>query len=206
MSGRDLIVYIDGFNLYHGLHDVSRRTKLWLDVVELGRRLRPRSRLVQVKYFTAHVLDQPSALSRQETYISALRAQNPDLLTVVLGRYQKKTVTCRRCGHARPHYEEKQTDVNIATEIVADAITSRCQDALIISADSDLVPAVKMAQAVPGYFAAAAFPPGRHSNELKKLMPASFGIHLPRIAQSQLPHLVKDPVSGVLYAKPTYWE
>ncbi|WP_206074614.1 NYN domain-containing protein [Antribacter gilvus] len=205
MTGRNLIAYIDGFNLYHGLHEVTRRRKLWLDVVDLTRRLRPRSRLVQVKYFTAHVLDQPAALSRQENYLNALRAQNPGLLTITLGRYQKRMVACRSCGHVRPHYEEKQTDVNIATEIVADALAGRCQDALIISADSDLVPAVTMAQRLPGYFAVAAFPPGRHSNDLKRLMPASFGIHLPRIAQAQLPSVVKDQESGTLYARPPYW-
>ncbi len=45
-----LIVYIDGFNLYHGLHDAAGNRLLWLDIVKLATTLRPRSALVQVKY------------------------------------------------------------------------------------------------------------------------------------------------------------
>ncbi|GAB7006462.1 hypothetical protein JCM18899A_39350 [Nocardioides sp. AN3] len=32
-----LIVYVDGFNLYHGLKDQFGRRMLWLDLVELAR-------------------------------------------------------------------------------------------------------------------------------------------------------------------------
>lgn len=31
-----LIVYVDGFNLYNGLHDAGKNTLLWLDVVKLA--------------------------------------------------------------------------------------------------------------------------------------------------------------------------
>ena len=38
-----LLVYVDGFNLYHGMHDEYGHKYLWLDVVKLARALRPRS-------------------------------------------------------------------------------------------------------------------------------------------------------------------
>ena len=33
------MVYVDGFNLYHGLRDLGGRKWLWLDLEALGRRL-----------------------------------------------------------------------------------------------------------------------------------------------------------------------
>ena len=36
-----VIAYVDGFNLYHGLHDKYRRRYLWLDLEHLVLRLRP---------------------------------------------------------------------------------------------------------------------------------------------------------------------
>jgi uncharacterized LabA/DUF88 family protein len=204
--GRDLIVYIDGFNLYHGLHEASGRSRLWLDLVALAKSLRPRSHLVQVKYFTAPVLDEPDALSRQETYQKALLAQSPGLVTVVPGRYQSKLIGCRKCGHAYTHYEEKETDVNIAVALVADTLTHACSDALIISADSDLVPAVRTVQAKsPGTFVVAAFPPKRYSAHLHTLMPRSFIIGASKINQSQLPEQVVDPETGIVYSRPAKW-
>jgi hypothetical protein len=72
-----LIVYVDGFNLYNGLHDAAGNRLLWLDIVRLAQLLRPRSSLVQVKYFTATVLNEPEAQARQDRYIEALRALHP---------------------------------------------------------------------------------------------------------------------------------
>jgi uncharacterized LabA/DUF88 family protein len=205
-TARDLIVHVDEFNLYHGLHDASGRSRLWLDLVELARLLRPRSNLVQVKYFTAPVLDEPDAASRQDTYVKALQAHHPGLLTVVNGRYQSKQVRCRACGHSRTHYEEKETDVNIATHLVADALSHACQDALIISADSDLAPAVTLVRAKsPGTFVAVAFPPKRYSAHLQKLMPHSMQIGLSKINQSQLPMAVVDPATRLVHSQPRKW-
>lgn len=200
-----LIVYVDGFNLYHGLKDQFGRRLLWLDLVALSNSIRPRSSLIQVRYFTAPVLDEPPAASRQGRYQHALVAQNPGLVNIVQGRYQKKRMSCRKCGASWTHYEEKETDVNIATSLVSDAARHLSDSALVISADSDLTPAVKAANALhPGLFVAAAFPPKRYSAELKKLMPSSFHISHAKIRQSQLPQTVHD-ASGRTYSRPAKW-
>ena len=57
---RRLIVYVDGFNLYHGMHDEARCRLLWLDPVRLVRLLRPKDDLQVVRYFTAPLLDNPA--------------------------------------------------------------------------------------------------------------------------------------------------
>lgn len=187
------------------MKDKFGRRLLWLDLVALTRSLRPKSNLLGVKYFTAPVLDKPDAASRQGRYQRALLAGAGGRLEIIQGRYQKKTITCRRCGASWTHYEEKETDVNIATAMVFDAAEGKADSLIVISADSDLVPAVRSAKALnPRLFIAAGFPPGRYSAELKKLMPASFHIGTTKLTQSQLPNLVTDS-TGQTYQRPAKW-
>ncbi|MBK8757067.1 MAG: NYN domain-containing protein [Actinomycetales bacterium] len=187
-----LIVYVDGFNLYHGLHDSARCRWLWLDLVALATSLRPRSALQQVRYFTAPVLGQPDAQSRQQHYLDALVAHNGARIDIVQGRYQSKTKTCRTCGAQWVEREEKETDVNIAVGLVTDTARGAMDAALLLSADSDLAPAVRAAKGInPSLFVAAAFPPKRYSAELKALMPASFQISPSKVRGSFLPETSK---------------
>lgn len=202
-----MIVYVDGFNLYNGLHDSYGTKLLWLDLVALSRSLRPANNLVRVKYFTAPVLGTDGAHQRQQQYQFALRAKNPGVIDIIQGRYQTKTMTCHKCGSTWDHREEKETDVNIAINIVGDAAADNADSMLIISADSDLVPAVKMAkQLKPSLFIAAAFPPARNSSELKKYMRASFPIGDAKIRGAQLPESFKDGLSGKSYNCPDKWK
>jgi hypothetical protein len=200
-----LIMYVDGFNLYHGMRSTSGRRLLWLDPVALAGQLRPRSVLVEAKYFTAPVLDDPGAASRQAAYQRALLGRHGDLIKIVQGRYQKKRVTCRACGASWIGYEEKETDVNIATALLVDSAGRRADSALIVSADSDLAPAVRAARAShPEQFIAAAFPPGRYSAELAKLMPASFHIGRSKLIAAQLPDTFVD-IAGRTHTRPAKW-
>lgn len=200
-----LIAYVDGFNLYHGLHDKWQHRYLWLDLEAVVRRVRPHSTVVSVQYFTAPVLNEAAAASRQSDYCAALKAHSRGLVSVVQGRYQSKTVKCRRCGHEYTRYEEKETDVNIAVSLVADAAEDRMDTALLISADSDLVPAVRAAQRVhPSLVVVAAFPPKRYSAELHTLMPRSFHLGANVIRQSLLPDLVSTAGDGA-WSRPQKW-
>lgn len=58
-----VIAYVDGFHLYHGLHAKYRRRYLWLDLAHLTHRIRPRDRIMAVRYFSALVRDDPAALA-----------------------------------------------------------------------------------------------------------------------------------------------
>lgn len=198
------MVYVDGFNLYHGVHDWSQRRFLWLDLVALSKKLRPRQQLVGVRYFTAPVLNNAGAQSRQAHYIDALESCYPEALEVIKGRYQQKTMTCRNCDVSWPTYEEKETDVNLATRIVTDAFAGAYDAALIVTGDSDVAPAVRAAlQANSELFIAAAFPPERFSQELKDLMPASFHIAHSKIRQSQFDDAFE--AGGKTFGRPPKW-
>ncbi|MGO9658731.1 MAG: NYN domain-containing protein [Acidimicrobiales bacterium] len=140
-----VLAYVDGFNLYHGLKARHGRRYLWLDLEGLVRRLlKPGQVLAGITYFTASVRNDPAALARQNAYLSALRAMTS--VEVVRGRFQHKRATCHSCGASWTTYEEKETDVNIAVRLVEDAALKRYDTALVISADSDLCPAVRSAK------------------------------------------------------------
>lgn len=91
-------VYIDGFNLYHGLKELAANEPVavswkWLDVRELSERIVPRDQVQSVRYFTARVSadgTDPGIQLRQQTYIRALETLPG--LTVHYGQFmvQKK--------------------------------------------------------------------------------------------------------------------
>lgn len=205
-----VIAYIDGFNLYHGLRDRYRHRYLWLDVSGLVRRLRPRDTIVAVKYFTALVRDKPASEARQRTYLAALAAHGGPELAIVYGRYQAQDRYCRNCGNAWTAYEEKETDVNIAVSLVSDAAKSAAEIAMVISADSDLCPAIRTARNITGNRGkrlgiVAAFPPRRYSDHLKALVPRAFTLGQVHIRNSLLPTIVTHAATGNTYQRPPSW-
>ncbi|MEU0277048.1 NYN domain-containing protein [Streptomyces sp. NPDC006195] len=200
-------VLVDGFNLYHGMKEQRGRRHLWLDHVALASRLRRRDQIVDVRYFTAPVLDDAAAAGRQQTYLEALKAHNPGVLTVVEGRYQRKRMKCHACGTYWISYEEKETDVNIAVALMEIAALPTVDTVLVVSADSDLCPAVRSARRVnPQLTIVPAFPPHRRSGELRALLPSAFTISETKLRQSQLPPVVTDSVTGAKYLRPAYWQ
>jgi len=201
-----VIAYVDGFNLYYGLHAKYRRRYLWLDLEHLTHRIRPRDRIIAVRYFTALVRDDPAALARQQTYLEALRVRSGGIVAVHLGRYQSKTQQCWRCGNVWTSYEEKETDVHVAVSVVADSAIAASDIALIVSADSDLCPAIRTARALnPRRGMIAAFPPRRSSFEIRSLIPGAFTIAAADLRNSLLPEAVSDPATGRVYKRPGKW-
>lgn len=200
-----MAVHVDGFNLYHGLHDWSRCQYLWLDLVALAESLRPKNEIVKVHYFTAPVLGNSGASSRQATYLKALAAAHPERIEITNGRYQAKEIVCRKCGASHTKYEEKETDVSIAVNIVADAALGEVDSMMIVSADSDLLPAVKKARQInPALIVVAAFPPRRRSDEMRRKISSTFTIGKQKIKGAQLPHTVSD-LGGGVHERPHKW-
>jgi uncharacterized LabA/DUF88 family protein len=137
------IVYIDGLNLYYGAVRDTPSLK-WLNIEQLCRRLRPHDDLVSVKYFSALVAG--PTRPNQEIYLRAL--ETLPTVKVILGRFKERKTKCgvSGCAHTGSRWfqvpEEKRTDVNIAVTMVDDAYQNACDQSVLISGDSDLVPAV----------------------------------------------------------------
>lgn len=203
LATKRVAVFVDGFNLYHGLHDLSGRKHLWLDLMGLSRRLlKPHQRLVEVSYFTARVRNHPAGAKRQDLYIRALQATG---VRVVEGRFQEKTQQCRGCGTSWRTYEEKETDVNLCIALIDGARRHAFDVGLIVSGDSDMVPAVKAVRAMnSGVRLVAAFPPKRFSRELQDSVHARLHVGADKVRQSQLPSVVKGPDGE--HRRPGYWK
>jgi 6-hydroxy-3-succinoylpyridine 3-monooxygenase len=138
------IVYIDGFNFYYGaIKDSSNK---WLDLQKYFELLRQDDEIQKIFYFTAIVSGE--AQLRQKIYFQAL--ETSPLVHMVFGLYKLKKLRCRvnDCHYSGQKYykvpEEKGTDVNIALQMLDDAYQCVCDRMILVSGDSDLVPAIKL--------------------------------------------------------------
>jgi uncharacterized LabA/DUF88 family protein len=166
--------------------------------------LRPGQQLMGVRYFTARIRNQPASEQRQEDYLSALAACCPDLL-VIEGRFQERTSVCFSCGVGRIVYEEKETDVNLALAITRDAVLDHFDTALLISADGDLCPVIRvMKEVAPAKRVIAAFPPRRWSDALRRVADGTLTVGDDKIRNSQLPDKILLD-SGLALERPAYW-
>jgi len=138
---------VDAFNLYHRcLQPLGMQ---WLNLATFFTRLRQDDQLLRVCYFTAEL--EGKRLPAQRAYHAAL-AMTP-MVEVVLGRFQTQHVDCAvgPCQHSGErrffHTKEKRTDVNIALRMLTDAFLDACDRLVLVSGDSDLVPAVRQVRA-----------------------------------------------------------
>lgn len=165
---KKIIVYVDGFNFYYGLKSKNWKSYYWLDMVGFFESLiKPYQELVEVVYFSAKS-DSPGKRERQSLFFEANKL-NPKF-KLVLGKYLKKEIRCRSCGFINKTFEEKETDVRIATTLLSDAYANKCDIAILVSADSDLVPPIERIKELnPRQRVYVYFPPNRYSSNLAKL-------------------------------------
>lgn len=212
-----VFAYVDGFNLYFGLRDAGFERFLWLDIQLLAENIaHAGQQVVCVKYFTSRISG-PSTNSnatqfkqvtakreRQSRYLDALATRCK--IKTYYGQFQDHDVQCRSCNSTWVKQKEKMTDVNIATELIVDAHSDAFDTALLISADSDLVPPVKaVRQLFPKKDVVVWFPPQRNSNSLKLAASSSFHIGKGTVAKSQLPDTVVNS-RGHQLVRPPQWK
>ena len=135
------ICYVDGFNLYHAIDNLKRPALKGVNLWALAESLlRKRERLASVEYFSAYAKWLPDKYRRHQIYVRALEAAG---VTANMAHFKERDVTCRSCGHTWVSREEKETDVRLALKIFEHAVDNMFDRAIIISADSDLVPIVQ---------------------------------------------------------------
>ncbi len=88
--------------------------------------------------------------------------------------------------------EEKRTDVNIAVYMLDDAYQGRCDRIVLVSGDSDLVPAIRMVRArFPSIkttvYVPAQAPQRAHAVELRTAAHASRELPLNLLSKAQFP-------------------
>ena len=103
-------------------------------------------------------------------------------------------------------YEEKETDVALAVAMVADAARGMTDLTLLISADSDFVPAIRAVKQVrPEQHVILAMPPGNPRPHKRFADVGYFSINETALRRSQLPEKVYDPVLRAERRRPDKW-
>lgn len=147
----EAVAYIDGLNFYYGA--VRHRPDLkWLNPLVLLQNLLPQETIKAIEYFATTVQHLPTdsdAPVRQGIYFRALLTI--PILTIHEGRMAVRTKRGVVLPKSSPPqmatievFEEKRTDVNIASHLLVDAFENRYETAVIVSNDSDLTTPIEM--------------------------------------------------------------
>jgi len=203
------IIYIDGFNLYYGA--VKNTPWKWLDMERYFSLLLPHDDIQAIKYFTAKILGSHKA--NQEAYIKALSTLNK--VQIIYGLFKYKRIKClvKNCNHQGSRLfnvpEEKRTDVNIAIHMIKDAIDDKCDRLIVVSGDSDLVPAVKAVKLFDPNKKVIVYVPASNrvrgaANELRKSSDRHKTLPNNLLSKAQFPDQLADSKGGIIQ-KPEAW-
>lgn len=209
-TGNRSIIYIDGFNLYYGA--VKNTPWKWLNIEKYFELLRPHDIIQTIKYFTARISG--SHQPNQEVFIEALLTL--DKIQIIYGLFKLKKVKClvKNCKYGGTKVfnvpEEKRTDVNIAAHMLEDAFYNRCDKLILVTGDSDLVPAIKAVKKIFQNKKIIVYIPAnnkkrgaateiRGASDRHKTLPNNL------LSKAQFPNQITDN-NGKLIQKPSSWE
>ncbi len=203
------IIYIDGFNLYYGA--LRGGPCKWLNLERYFRLLLPNDDIQRIRYFTAKIVG--THAQDQEAYLSAL-ATLP-LVDIILGKFKAKQIQglCPACPLPTPQFfstfEEKRTDVNIALWMLHDAQRNACDRQILVSGDSDLVPAISMVKDHYPEKTIVVYIPARNAIrgaavELRSIADKDKTLPLQMLHAAQFPAEIQGS-SGTTIRKPASW-
>ena len=143
--------YVDGMNFYEASKDQAWYPAGWCNWTQTLGEYAP-SASVSVRYFTTlYTGSDRIRVRRQKLHLLAMEEEAK--AEIVYGSLRSRDLKCPRCNedlacHAcgcRKRYAEKMVDVKIALRLLEDAVDSLFDRAYVVSADLDLVPAVRAA-------------------------------------------------------------
>lgn len=206
------IVYVDGFNLYYGCLKGSKFK--WLDLEKLSKTLLDEANyeIVKIKYFTANIIDEDGTgtATRQGFYLKALRTIKN--LEIHHGKFKKREksvkvippikviienpITGRQEQKEKSivkgiSYEEKGTDVNLASHLMIDLYENAYDVAMVISNDSDyLFSLTHVKEKGKGLFIINTKLDSLPQHELKHLSLGKKKLTIDKLQKSQFPEIV----------------
>lgn len=213
---------IDGFNLYGSIVDLKRKENVdvkWLNIYSLLSSYMSSygkgATVSSIHYFTAlqHYATKfdasdpghhdPGKVSRHRDYIKCLECTG---VTVSYGRFKRKRIHCNNCRSKIVKWEEKETDVSIGVKLLDVAVGNQADIIILVTGDTDLVPAVKICQKhFPHLPIGFCFPYRRKNEELAKLATTS---NITMKKAQYLKHQFTDPFilpNGTSINKPARW-
>jgi len=128
ISKKKIAIYIDGSNFYFS---VKKTFNSKIDIEQFCKKLAENNELIKINYYIAPVqrLDNPEMYAEQQKFFEKIKKLKK--LNLIFGRLEKH----KKDG--KLIYTEKATDVNLALDLVLDAIDNLYDKALIISNDVD---------------------------------------------------------------------
>lgn len=196
--------FVDGFNVFHALKDKEEYHKYkWLNLAKLTQCfVRPADQVIEILYFTALAHWNPDKVNRHKTYIAALKSVG---IKIVPGEFKRREKLCRNCNRKYWTHEEKRTDVNIAIKLFEGAIKDSYDTALIISGDSDLVPAIEAVKTMfPAKHIHVVIPIGRRAEILKQTADSYMKMKQKHLKSSQFEDTVNIE-GGNSVTRPPRW-
>jgi uncharacterized LabA/DUF88 family protein len=188
--------YIDGFNLYHAIVDIAKRTPhsnhlKWLNLKELMNCFVGDDEEIQdIYYFSAYAKHFFDAYKRHERYVKILEDIG---IKVIMGNFKKKFPKCKKCLQQYTTHEEKESDINIAIEMLQGAFENKFDKAFLVTSDSDLVSTIKKIKLLfPEKEVILITPPNRSkfASELKRTAKRWHEIQQSQLEKCTLPNKV----------------
>lgn len=182
MNKKRIVFLIDGFNLYHSIVTCLKENRLsnkykWLNYKKLCQSFlkNQTEEIGEVVLYTAYAhWRSKEAVYRHKKFIQALRYYG---VKIVFGNFKEKDRRCPICKEYIKQHEEKETDVNIALDIIDYTLNKDFDGIYIISGDSDLKPAIERAKKyintsnnLLSKTIKIIFPYKQHTNALKKIV------------------------------------
>lgn len=217
MLMKKTIFYVDGFNLHHGL--LKGTPDQWLDLERFASALLPRPdehEIVAVKYFTARIRYNPAdpqAAFSQDRYLEALGSLPK--VKIIEGFYKRFQVKlpfakepCKSCEKV-PYgivYRtvEKRSDVNLATEMMADVLRKSADTFVVVSGDVDFAAPLCFIRHEMGLRTLVFNPHDKVCEELRRF--TSYYKNIPRDlpGKCQLPETVTLANGHTIHRPPTW--
>lgn len=155
---------IDGFNFYHSIRGLPRKLRWFNYHAYCCHFMQGNDSLHSITYFTSLAFWLPPQVQRHQIFIEACKAQG---IEIVLGKFKEKNGNCSLCRQPITRHEEKATDVNIALYAYRLAAHSIAEKIVLVTGDTDLIPAIKMIkQDYPAVRVEVVFPFNRKTKEL----------------------------------------
>lgn len=203
---KKLRVYIDGFNLYHAICEQKDHKLKWINFWKLSESfLKETEILDEVNFFTAVLTWNSDKQKRHVNFLKACRAVG---VTVHEANFKRSFRYCKSQDRSCKFFEEKQTDVAIAVKMVSDAIHGNFDRAILITADSDQIPAASMIVTTLQKHLTLLYPPGRQTiaRDLGGAVTDRKELTVGQMCTCPLPRSVKNQVGKVVATMPALYE
>jgi len=204
-------VYVDGFNLYHAIHDLGKPYLKWLGLRRLAEGFaRGHAHTIEeIVFCTAFFPNDFAKRKRHETYISALKATG---VRVLHGHTITEPMQCKNCERRWYQPREKETDINVALSMFDDVRRGRVDVVFLLSADTDQASSLRfLKEAFPQIKRIVVTPPGREkSKHLRDLSDSNVLLREDDIDAAVLPKMLWDDANRAVvrpqeYAPPPEW-